>query len=114
MSDGKQNKLKDSGGAAQDKSPSKSPNSPQQPCAGETAWIKIELVGEDDKGIPNQPYSIVLPDGTERKGKTDANGVARVEGIKEGTCKISFPDLDAESWEKAEADQASGEKGAAP
>ena len=80
----------------------------------EKGWIEIELVGEDDKGIPNEPYRIVLPNSTERKGKTDARGVARVEGIKEGTCKISFPDLDAKSWEKAQADQASDKKGATP
>jgi len=114
VTDGKQDKLKGSGEAGQDKSVSKSPDSPQQPCRGETAWIEIELVGEDDKGISNEPYRIVLPDGTERKGKTDIRGLARVEGIKEGTCRISFPHLDAESWEKTQADQASGEKGAAP
>jgi hypothetical protein len=101
VADGKQNKLKNSGEAAEDKSSSKSPDGGKQTCPMEKGWIEIELVGEDDKGIPNEPYRIVLPDGTERKGKTDARGLARVEGIKEGTCKVS-PDLDAKSWEKAE------------
>ena len=108
----KQKKLKDSGAAADQKSFSKTPGGAQQSCQIEKGWIEIELVGEDDKGIPNQRYRIVLPDGTERTGKTNAHGVARLEGIKEGTCKIGFPGLEAETWEKAKADQTSGKKGA--
>ena len=64
------------------------------------AWIEIELVGEDDRPIPGARYRITLPDGeTVDEGTLDSNGWARVEGIDEGTCKVSFPDLDAEAWE---------------
>lgn len=62
-------------------------------------WIEIELVGEDDKPIPNESYIIVLPSGREVRGKLNAKGFARVDGFPEtGTCKVSFPDLDGEGW----------------
>ena len=64
-----------------------------------TSWIEIELVGEDDKPIPGEKYRITLPDGKVDEGTLDQNGWSRVAGFKQGTCKISFPDLDQEAWE---------------
>ena len=63
-------------------------------------WIEIELVGEDDKPIPGEAYKITLPDGRVTGGTLDEKGFARVEGIEPGTCKVTFPDLDKEAWEK--------------
>ena len=99
MSNDKQNKLKSSGEAAEKKSSSKSPDSPHQPCAGEAAWIEIELFDEHDKAIPDEKYVLVLTDGTERKGKTDAKGLVRVENIEAGKCVAKFPDIDQGDWE---------------
>jgi hypothetical protein len=66
-----------------------------------TSWIEIELVGEDDKPIPGERFEVVMPDGTVASGTLDVNGKARVEGIEPGsTCKVSFPALDKEAWEK--------------
>ena len=67
---------------------------------GPTAWIEIVLVGEDDKPIPGERYRLKLPDGTIKEGELDANGYARFEGIARGQCKVSFPDLDRDAWEK--------------
>ncbi|MHC4198545.1 MAG: hypothetical protein ACYSU0_00940 [Planctomycetota bacterium] len=68
---------------------------------GETSWIEIELVGEDDVGIPGEKYRIILPDGeTYADGTLDEKGFARVEGFEKGTCKVCFPDIDKEAWEK--------------
>lgn len=64
------------------------------------SWIEIELVGEDDEGIPGQKYKITLPDNSVAEGTLDEKGFARVEGFEKGTCKVSFPDLDKEAWEK--------------
>lgn len=64
-----------------------------------THWVEIQLVGEDGEGIPGQRYRIVAPDGVEWSGYTDSLGLARINRIPEGTCQISFPDLDAEAWE---------------
>jgi hypothetical protein len=65
-----------------------------------TSWIEIELVGEDDEPIPGENYKITLPDDSVAEGTLDEKGFARVEGFGKGTCKVSFPDLDKEAWEK--------------
>ncbi len=66
----------------------------------ELSWIEIELVGEDDEGIPGEKYKITLPDDSVAEGTLDEKGAARVEGFEKGTCKVCFPDLDKEAWEK--------------
>jgi hypothetical protein len=65
-----------------------------------TSWIEIELVGEDDEPIPGEKYRITLPDDTVAEGTLDEKGIARVEGFEKGTCKVCFPELDKEAWEK--------------
>jgi hypothetical protein len=63
-------------------------------------WIEIELVGEDDKPIAGERYLIKDPEGIEHEGTLDDKGFARVDGLEKGTCKVSFPNLDGEAWEK--------------
>ncbi len=65
-----------------------------------TTWIEIEMVGEDDKPICGEKYRITLPDDTVAEGTLDEKGCARVEGFEKGTCKVCFPDLDKDAWEK--------------
>ena len=65
-----------------------------------TSWIEIELVGEDDEPIPGEKYKITVPDDSVAEGTLDEKGLARVEGFEKGTCKVCFPDLDKEAWEK--------------
>lgn len=66
------------------------------------SWIEIELVDEDDNPIAGERYKITLPDGkTVATGTTDSKGFARHSGIDPGTCKITFPKLDKDAWEKA-------------
>jgi hypothetical protein len=65
---------------------------------GQRTWVEIELVDEEGAGVEGQEYSIVTPDGQEKRGRTDAKGWARVEGIVAGTCRISFPALDRTDW----------------
>lgn len=64
------------------------------------SWIEIELVGEDDEGIPGEKYKITLPDESVAEGTLDEEGFARIEGFEKGTCKVCFPDIDKEAWEK--------------
>lgn len=76
---------------------------PAPPPASQTPthWIEIELVGEDDKPIPNEAYTVKLPDGREVSGKLDANGFARIDGLDQGgTCEVCFGDLDGAAWSK--------------
>ena len=68
----------------------------------EKTWIELELVDEDDNPVAGERYRMTLPDGeTIATGTTDSNGIARVTGIDPGECKITFPDLDKDAWEKA-------------
>ena len=62
-------------------------------------WIEIELVGEDNKPIPNEKYKVTLPDGSVNEGELDQNGWARIEGEPEGICEVTFPNLDKEALE---------------
>jgi hypothetical protein len=60
-------------------------------------WIEIYLLDETNTGVANEPYRLILPDGSERRGKTDAAGRVRVDGLPSGQCRLTFPRLDRES-----------------
>jgi len=72
-----------------------------EPDEEEKNWIEIELLDEEDNPVPGEKYKITLPDGKVKTGTLDQNGFARVDGIDPGTCKVTFPDLDKDAWEKA-------------
>lgn len=66
------------------------------------SWIEIKLVDEEGEPVPGEQYKITLPDGeTVAEGTLDNKGFARVEGFEPGSCKITFPQLDKDAWEKA-------------
>lgn len=65
------------------------------------SWIEIELVDEADNPVPGERYKITLPDGTVATGTLDEKGFARVEGFDPGQCKVTFPKLDKDAWDKA-------------
>ena len=58
-------------------------------------WIEIELLDQNLKPVPNEPYEIHLPDGSRRRGTLDENGRARIEGIDPGTCEVTFRNIDS-------------------
>lgn len=63
-------------------------------------WIEIEMKNEDGEPAAGERYKIELPDGSVAEGTLDQKGYARVEGVKPGNCKVSFPNLDKKNWEK--------------
>ena len=75
----------------------KAPVSPKT----ELTWIEIQLVDEQDRPVPSEQYSIELPDGLVRNGSLDAEGLARLDGLQPGTCKVTFPRLDGREWRPA-------------
>jgi hypothetical protein len=75
-------------------------NNSEEDQKKKTSWVEIELVGEDDKPLPGERYRITLPDDSVAEGTLDEKGFARVAGFEPGGCKVTFPDLDEEAWEK--------------
>ncbi|HEY7725132.1 MAG TPA: type VI secretion system tip protein TssI/VgrG [Anaeromyxobacteraceae bacterium] len=61
------------------------------------------VVLEDASGNPLRSvrFRAELPDGTVAEGVTDGSGAAAIPSAKEGDVKISFPDLDDDSWRTA-------------
>src|SRR5881227_2766391 len=86
--------------SAASNAPTHDPNSPE--AKKKPHWIEINLVDEEGQPVPGEPYVITLPDGsTVADGTLDQKGFARVDGIDPGTCKVTFPNLDKEAWDKA-------------
>jgi hypothetical protein len=63
-----------------------------------TAWTEIELVDEDGLPVPGEPFVLTPAGGAPVQGTLDANGRARVDGLPQGSCQVSFPRLDAAAW----------------
>jgi len=66
----------------------------------ELSWIEIELVDKEDKPVPGKMYKITLSDDSVIEGTLGSDGFARHDGIPKGTCKVTFPELDKNAWEK--------------
>ena len=64
-------------------------------------WIEIALVDEHGAPAAGHPYKIRLPNGKVLTGSLDSRGLARIEGIDPGTCRVAFPDLDRRAWDRA-------------
>lgn len=83
---------------------------PVQPCSNDPPrtmfspdkkhWIEIGLFDEDGNPVPGQAYKISFPDGTVQTGNLDSRGLARVDGIDPGICRVTFPDLVKPMWNR--------------
>src|SRR5256885_8819025 len=51
-------------------------------------WIEIELVDEKNQPVPGMTYRITMPDESVAEGTLDEKGLARIEGLEPGTCKV--------------------------
>jgi len=52
-------------------------------------WIEIELRDAFGNLLSDEEYVIRLPDGTERRGRTDSTGNLREEGLPPGVCVVT-------------------------
>lgn len=64
------------------------------------AWIEVELLDSQGNPVPGEAYRIETPEGTVAEGTLDDKGFVRLDGIKPGTCKVSFPGYDGRSWKR--------------
>ena len=70
--------------------------------AVELFWIEVELVDEAGQPVVGEVCQVTGPDGEVIcQRPTGANGIVHVLVPEEGTCQISFVNLDTEAWEKA-------------
>ncbi len=54
-------------------------------------WIEIEFVDAGMEPVSDTTFEIVLPDGDTKTASTGKSGVARLEGVKPGECRVRFP-----------------------
>ena len=87
--------------AASSNEPAMTPSQIARKVREEQHWIEIQLLDDDGDAISGIDYLIVTPDNQKHSGVTGADGVARLENIPPGQCKISFPRLDRETWRPA-------------
>jgi uncharacterized Zn-binding protein involved in type VI secretion len=71
---------------------------PQNQTA-DRSWFQAQVKYDDGTPAADVAYTLTLPDGTERKGKTDANGMVREGGVPPGQCELGLDGLDRETWE---------------
>ncbi|PRQ02277.1 hypothetical protein ENSA5_25130 [Enhygromyxa salina] len=62
-------------------------------------WVEILVEDEDEQPVSGVAYEIELPDGSLRRGHTNRFGIARLEGIPSGSCKLTLVELDTAAWE---------------
>jgi hypothetical protein len=68
----------------------------------ETHWIAIELKYDNGDPVVNEPYEIILPDGSKRPGSTNSEGKAREENIPDsGQCEVNFTRICKKEWKKS-------------
>jgi hypothetical protein len=70
------------------------------PVQKKTHWIEIKLIDTEGNPIAGERYRIRLPDGAVEEGYLDSFGHAEYNNINPGTCQVTFPDLDADVWER--------------
>jgi hypothetical protein len=66
-------------------------------------FVEFELVDMNGEPCPGEPCRVTLADGTLVETLLDDKGKLRIEGVVKGDCKITFPELDSEAWEAADA-----------
>src|SRR5919108_1993680 len=82
--------VKDSGGAETTSDPMFVPLA--------TDWVEMEMVDHDDKPVPDVRFKLTTANGREIVGRLDSNGHARIEGVRPGSCTLTFPDLPPDAW----------------
>ena len=57
-------------------------------------WLRIELRDKNGKPVPNEKYSLILPDGSTKNGTLNAEGFALEKDVPPGPHYIFFPNKD--------------------
>jgi hypothetical protein len=57
-------------------------------------WIEIEVIGKDGEALKDKEYILTMPDGSEKRGKLNEEGKAKVEDIPPGSVKITIEETE--------------------
>jgi len=68
---------------------------------GPLSWVGVELVDDAGKPVPDAAYKVKLTDGSVQDGTLGPDGKARIDGVKDGSVEIAFPDIHGDEWFKA-------------
>jgi hypothetical protein len=63
-----------------------------------TTWVALRLVDQDGAAVGRRGYRLELPDGRELQGFLDPAGRTRHDDVPNGTCVVTFPDLDVSDF----------------
>ncbi len=66
-----------------------------------SSWLDIELVDQNGKPVPYEPYEVTDSEDRKKRGTLDRNGYAHVTGVAAGPCQVTFPRRDYSVWQKA-------------
>lgn len=66
-----------------------------------TTFVELQLVDTDGKPVAFASYRVTASDGTVFSGVLDADGCVRVDGVAQGTCRVTFPEYHADDWSAA-------------
>ena len=66
----------------------------------EKTWVEIVLVDMEGKPVPGVRYRVKLPGGEVKEGNLNSYGQAGFYELDPGSCKVTFPELDEEAWER--------------
>lgn len=67
-------------------------------------YVAVRLVDEAGNPLAGKPYLIICPSGDRYEGETDAQGVARVNGIDPGEARVGVRELPLEEPESEAGD----------
>jgi len=70
------------------------PASQETHASEQTGWLEIVLVDEANQPVPDEAYSVTLPDGSVHQGVLNSKGRTRLSGIPSGDCQVRFASLD--------------------
>jgi phage baseplate assembly protein gpV len=73
---------------------------PPPATGAKLSFVELELVDSDGQPVPFARYEVTGSDGAMFSGALDARGRARVDGVPEGSCEVTFPGLHGDDWSK--------------
>jgi hypothetical protein len=76
----------------------------------EKTWIGVQLTDFMGNPVPNEPYRLTLNTGQVFSGQTDAQGIARHEGVNPDSGELVFPNV-PQDLREGEAQQLQGSEG---